>query len=83
MCLPNGFSGGMFNPMLATVLLGGCKGNSTLEHVTIYWIGASLGAILAYFIYPIVKKMVYPSNEQKPNKATKEEKKTSSKMKAS
>ena len=39
-------SGGMFNPMLATVLLGGCDGQSLLEHVGIYWIASTFGAIL-------------------------------------
>ena len=76
------FSGGMFNPMLATVLLGGCKGNSTVEHVIIYWIGASFGAILAYFMFPKIKQMAYPSSE-KTIKESKDENKTHSKIKAS
>ena len=41
----------MFNPMLASVLLGGCKGNTILEHITIYWVGATVGALGAFFIY--------------------------------
>ena len=73
----------MFNPMLATVLLGGCKGNSTVEHVTIYWIGASLGAILAYFMFPKVKQMVYPSSEKTIKQETKHKNKTPSKIKSS
>lgn len=40
-------SGGMFNPMLATVLVGGCDGHSLIEHVVIYWIASTMGAILA------------------------------------
>ena len=54
----------MFNPMLATVLLGGCKGNTTLEHITIYWFGASAGAIIAFVVYPKIKRMAYPSKDQ-------------------
>ena len=71
----------MFNPMLATVLRGGCKGNTTLEHITIYWIGASVGAIGAFFVYPKIKTMAYPSaqkgskkKEMAKNKAGKREK---------
>ena len=65
----------MFNPMLATVLLGGCKGNTTLEHITIYWIGASVGAILAFLVYPKFKTFAYPpkqtmSSKTKDNFAT-------------
>ena len=69
--------------MLATVLLGGCKGNSTVEHITIYWIGASLGAILAYLMFPKVKQMVYPSSEKTIKQETKEESETPSKIKSS
>ena len=54
----------MFNPMLATVLLGGCKGNTTLEHITIYWLGASAGAIIAFVVYPRIKHFVYASKHQ-------------------
>ena len=57
------YSGGMFNPMLASVLLGGCKGNTILEHITIYWVGSTVGALGAFFIYPKIKGMAYPSKE--------------------
>ena len=73
----------MFNPMLATVLLGGCKGNTAFEHVGIYWIGASVGAILAYFVYPIVKRMIYSSGQKEVKQETKMEKTSSKKIKAS
>ena len=56
-------SGGMFNPMLAVVLVGGCQGHSLLQHVTIYWVGATLGAILGAKIYPSIKSFVYRSPE--------------------
>ena len=83
MRIPNYFSGGMFNPMLATVLLGGCKGNTTIEHIAIYWIGASVGAILAYFAYPRVKQMVYSSSQNEVKQETKVDKTDSKKMKSS
>ena len=67
----------MFNPMLATVLLGGCKGNTTLEHVTIYWVGASLGAILAYYMYPRIKQMVYPVGQKADKKEVNDKTKAS------
>ena len=60
--------------MLATVLLGGCKGNSNLEHIMIYWIGATIGAVASFLIYPKLKELVYPSTQQsqkKENIATK------------
>ena len=58
----------MFSPMLATVLLGGCKGNSTLEHIMIYLDGASIGAVVASLIYPKIKQFAYPSAQQGYNK---------------
>lgn len=38
-------SGGIFNPLLATILVGGCRGHSWADHILIYWIGAISGAI--------------------------------------
>ena len=52
-------SGGMFNPMLATVLVGGCNGHSTIEHILIYWIASTMGAVLADLAYPIIHRCVY------------------------
>ena len=54
-------SGGMFNPMLASVLLGGCEGHTTLEHILIYYVGATVGAVAAFKVYPMVEKAVYGS----------------------
>lgn len=45
------FSGGYFNPALATSLKYGCKGNNALEHMVVYWLGATTGAIASVFIY--------------------------------
>lgn len=52
-------SGGMFNPMLATALLGGCKGHSHLQHIMVYWMGGFLGTFATIMIYPTIKKIVY------------------------
>ena len=52
-------TGGFFQPMLAFVRTFGCVGIlrdvTMLDHVIVYWIGASLGAILAMYITPYVK----------------------------
>ena len=50
------YSGGYYNPVLATGLKFGCKGHTNIEHVIVYWIGASLGAIASIFVYPTVRK---------------------------
>ena len=50
--------------MLATVLLGGCKGNSNLEHIMIYWIGATIGAVASFLVYPKLKELAYPSTQK-------------------
>lgn len=41
------FSGGYFNPVLATALKWGCRGHTNIEHIIVYWIGACIGAILS------------------------------------
>jgi len=50
------YSGGYYNPVLATGLKIGCKGHSHLEHFLVYWVGASLGALASMYIYPLLKK---------------------------
>ncbi|XP_017838015.1 aquaporin-11 [Drosophila busckii] len=54
------FSGGYFNPVLATALKWGCRGHSNLEHIIVYWIGACLGALLSVPIFklPAVQRML-------------------------
>lgn len=39
------YSGGYFNPVLATALKWGCSGHTNLEHIIVYWIGACVGAL--------------------------------------
>merc|ERR1719228_2312939 len=47
-------SGAMYNPTLASLLVGGCKGFSTGQHLLVYWvtplIGAALGSSLYYSV---------------------------------
>ena len=49
------YSGGYYNPVLATGLKMGCRGHSHIEFGIVYWIGASIGAIAAMYVYPLMK----------------------------
>lgn len=40
-------SGAMYNPTLASLLVGGCKGFSTGQHLLVYWITPLVGAAFA------------------------------------
>lgn len=53
------FSGGYFNPALATSLKLGCEGNTFVEHLVVYWIGATLGSIASVFIFKMQKVQSY------------------------
>nr|AWT57817.1 Aquaporin AQP12L1 [Chilo suppressalis] len=59
------YSGGYFNPVLATSLKAGCEGHSLLEHAVVYWIGACAGSALSVYMYklPIIKKFVRGTTE--------------------
>ena len=69
-------SGGMFNPMLATALLGGCKGHSHFQHIAVYWIGGFAGTYATIKMYSMVKRLVYgkPDSglQKKPSQPQKE-----------
>lgn len=64
------FSGGYFNPVLATALKWGCSGYSNIDHIIVYWIGACVGGMLSVplYRYDVVKKVVGESrlNQLKP-----------------
>lgn len=47
------FSGGYFNPVLATALKWGCSGHTNIEHIIVYWIGACTGALLSIPVFKI------------------------------
>uniref|UniRef100_A0A1Q3FJU2 Aquaporin n=1 Tax=Culex tarsalis TaxID=7177 RepID=A0A1Q3FJU2_CULTA len=49
------YSGGYFNPVLATSLKWGCAGNSALEHIIVYWIGSCVGAVLSVPLFKTEK----------------------------
>ncbi|KAG6458229.1 aquaporin-11 isoform X2 [Manduca sexta] len=54
------YSGGYFNPVLATSLKAGCEGHTLMEHAVVYWIGACAGSILSVYMYklPAIQKFV-------------------------
>ncbi|CAG0900971.1 unnamed protein product [Cyprideis torosa] len=41
------YSGGYFNPILASSLKLFCDGTTTQDHFMVYWIGATIGAVIA------------------------------------
>lgn len=45
------YTGGYFNPTLASCMKFGCSGESFLEHIVVYWISPVLGTLLAAWIY--------------------------------
>lgn len=47
------YSGGYFNPILATALKWGCSGHTNFEHIIVYWFGACVGSVLSVPIYKI------------------------------
>jgi len=52
------YTGGYFNPALATSLKLGCDGNTLEEHLIVYWLGATAGAIVSVYFYrlPFIQK---------------------------
>lgn len=64
------FSGGYFNPVLATALKWGCSGHTGIEHIIVYWIGACVGAMASVPIFKIsaVRKMLLGDEEPEKQK---------------
>ena len=60
-----GISGGMLNPLLATVLFAGCQGHTMAEHILVYWVGAFGGSVIAFLVYPWLKNAIYTSKPEK------------------
>lgn len=54
------YSGGYFNPVLATALKWGCSGYSNIDHIVVYWLGACVGAVFSIplYKYDIIKRVV-------------------------
>lgn len=44
-------TGGFFNPVLATALTLGCKGNTVVEHFVVYWLGSFVGGFIGRFMH--------------------------------
>jgi len=63
-------SGAMFNPTLATLLVGGCVGYTTIQHVLVYWMTPLVGAALGTALYPLIvrdddnRKVMIPADEK-------------------
>ena len=55
-------TGGFFQPLLAFARTFGCIGVlrdvTVLDHIVVYWVGATLGAVLAMYTSPYVKKLI-------------------------
>jgi len=64
------YSGGYFNPVLATALKWGCSGHSNMEHIIVYWIGACVGAIASVPVFKI--KYVHDLLVGEPSDAVKD-----------
>lgn len=60
------YSGGYFNPALATSLKYGCLGTTFMEHVIVYWIGACAGSVLSLQVYrlPTVQDFIQRQKEK-------------------
>jgi len=63
-------SGGYFNPALATALQFGCEGSTPFQHVLVYWIGDTLGAVGAYYLWKVIT-LVIGSGAGAPDEHTK------------
>ena len=53
------YSGGYFNPVLATSLKLNCRGNTFAEHFVVYWIGSIAGSVVSWWLYPFVKEQIF------------------------
>ena len=45
------YSGGFFNPILASALTLNCRGNNLAEHIFVYWLASLAGGIVARTIH--------------------------------
>ncbi|CAH0720495.1 unnamed protein product, partial [Brenthis ino] len=59
------YSGGYFNPVLATSIKAGCEGHTLIEHAAVYWLGACTGSIISVYLYklPVIQKYVRGTTE--------------------
>ncbi|XP_043227954.1 aquaporin-11-like [Amphibalanus amphitrite] len=59
------YSGGYYNPMLASALKLGCRGHTVAEHVAVYWCAATAGALLSTQLYPLLRPTLTGRAEHK------------------
>uniref|UniRef100_A0A1B0D2Q3 Uncharacterized protein n=1 Tax=Phlebotomus papatasi TaxID=29031 RepID=A0A1B0D2Q3_PHLPP len=61
------FSGGYFNPVLATALKWGCSGHTNIEHIIVYWIGSCGGALMSVPVFklPTVRNLLVGDTKAK------------------
>ena len=52
-------SGAMFNPTLATLLVGGCNGFTNLQHFVVYWVTPVIGAAIGTSVYSMAEMVVH------------------------
>lgn len=58
-------SGAMYNPTLASLLVGGCKGFSTGQHLLVYWITPIVGAAFASVLQQYINRPSVGSQKKK------------------
>ncbi|XP_023345339.1 aquaporin-11 isoform X2 [Eurytemora carolleeae] len=63
-------SGAMFHPTLATLLLGGCKGQGALEHILVYWLAPISGVWSARWLQRLPTKDIPQSEKKKKLKSS-------------
>ncbi len=61
------YSGGYFNPVLATSLKLNCPGNTLMEHFVVYWVGSIVGSVASWWVYPLIQKTLIVSTDKKDN----------------
>lgn len=58
-------SGAMYNPTLASLLVGGCKGFSTGQHLLVYWVTPLVGAAFASVLQQYINRPSVGSQKKK------------------
>eukprot|EP00090_Calanus_glacialis_P005441 TRINITY_DN1420_c0_g1_i2.p1 TRINITY_DN1420_c0_g1~~TRINITY_DN1420_c0_g1_i2.p1 ORF type:complete len:264 (-),score=31.60 TRINITY_DN1420_c0_g1_i2:96-887(-) len=58
-------SGAMFNPTLATLLVGGCVGYTSTQHILVYWLTPIIGAAIGTALYPRITGEIEFEKEKK------------------
>ncbi|XP_049949421.1 aquaporin-11 [Schistocerca serialis cubense] len=61
------YTGGYFNPVLASSLKYDCPGNTYEEHIIVYWVGSCLGAAASVNLYnhPTVQQLLFTGTKKK------------------